>query len=55
MARPTGSRNAILTKKDRGALLKQLKTQALSGDCNAITAVMLLDQSLRQQKPRASE
>ncbi len=56
MGRPAGSLNTLLTKKDRTTLLRDLKAKALSGDSSAATAVILLDQSLRQQRsiPRGS-
>ncbi len=50
MGRRAGSRNVLLTKRDRHTMMRDLKVRALSGDCEAVTAVILLDQSLRQQK-----
>ncbi len=47
--RHAGSRNVLLTKRDRRAMLRDLKAKALAGDSSAATAALLIDQSLRQE------
>ncbi len=47
--RRSGSRNVLLTKRDRRTMLRDLKVKALAGDSGAATAAILLDQSLRQE------